>query len=171
MISEDTDNATSLQELEDGRLRSNGQDGAIDQPGREVVPVSRFRAQESEKALPTNATSGPLFNLSSPSATLQWSLESRLRQRMEGNGSPLYALTWSNWDMPAGTADLSAAGIGAPHIRQRLFWVANANGRGLQEHGQREKQPFNTAMELRQDGQRRHRATTRTARRTWRMYQ
>ena len=102
MISEDTDNATSLQESAAGLLPSSGQDGAIDQSGREAVPVSRFRAQESEKALPTNVTSGPLFNLSSPSAALQWSLESRLRQRMAGNGSPLYALTWSNWDMPAG---------------------------------------------------------------------
>lgn len=27
-------------------------------------------------------------------------------------------------------ADLCAAGVGAPHIRQRLFWVANANGAG-----------------------------------------
>jgi DNA (cytosine-5)-methyltransferase 1 len=26
-----------------------------------------------------------------------------------------------------GAADLCAAGLGAPHIRQRLFWVANAN--------------------------------------------
>ena len=28
-----------------------------------------------------------------------------------------------------GAADLSAAGIGAPHIRQRLYWVANATRR------------------------------------------
>jgi DNA (cytosine-5)-methyltransferase 1 len=27
-----------------------------------------------------------------------------------------------------GAADISAAGVGAPHIRQRLFWVADANG-------------------------------------------
>jgi len=27
-----------------------------------------------------------------------------------------------------GAADLCAAGIGAPHIRQRLYWVANSNG-------------------------------------------
>jgi DNA (cytosine-5)-methyltransferase 1 len=27
-------------------------------------------------------------------------------------------------------ADLCAAGVGAPHIRQRLFWVADAKGRG-----------------------------------------
>jgi DNA (cytosine-5)-methyltransferase 1 len=31
-----------------------------------------------------------------------------------------------------GAADLCAASIGAPHIRQRLYWVANAQGNGLQ---------------------------------------
>jgi DNA (cytosine-5)-methyltransferase 1 len=43
-----------------------------------------------------------------------------------------------------GAADLCAAGVGAPHIRQRLYWVAHANGwnaraEGLRrggEHGQ-----------------------------------
>lgn len=32
----------------------------------------------------------------------------------------------------AGCADLCAASIGAPHVRQRLFWVANTNSHGLQ---------------------------------------
>jgi DNA (cytosine-5)-methyltransferase 1 len=40
-----------------------------------------------------------------------------------------------------GIADLTVAGVGAPHIRQRLWWVADANGRfsgdgGLQSGGQ-----------------------------------
>lgn len=50
-----------------------------------------------------------------------------------------------------GCADLCAAGVGAPHIRQRLFWVADADGRitgdgNLQpsrEHGQ---QPENGGL-------------------------
>ena len=100
MMSEDTNNAISLPASVDGRLPLNGQDGA-DPSGLAVAHVSRFRARDSEKAMPTNATSGPLFNALSPSATLAWSLESRLRQRMAGNGCPLYDLT-SNWDMPAG---------------------------------------------------------------------
>lgn len=29
-----------------------------------------------------------------------------------------------------GAADLCAAGVGAPHIRQRLYWVADADGQG-----------------------------------------
>jgi DNA (cytosine-5)-methyltransferase 1 len=38
-----------------------------------------------------------------------------------------------------GAADLCAAGVGAPHIRQRLYWVADAassgSGAGLRDHG------------------------------------
>lgn len=31
-----------------------------------------------------------------------------------------------------GAVDLCAAGFGAPHIRQRLFWVGNANNQGME---------------------------------------
>lgn len=64
--------------------------------------VSRFRSLDSEKEMPTNATSGPLFTASSPSAALQGLLESRLRAFMDVNGSPEFALTWRQVDMPAG---------------------------------------------------------------------
>ena len=45
-----------------------------------------------------------------------------------------------------GAADLCAAGVGAPHIRQRLWWVANANGGDAsterqQRGGQQRQQP------------------------------
>jgi hypothetical protein len=70
--------------------------------GPALVRVSRFRALDSGKAMPINDTSGPLFTALSPSARLQSSLESRLRQRMDVNGSPEYALTWKLWDMPSG---------------------------------------------------------------------
>ena len=33
-----------------------------------------------------------------------------------------------------GGADLCAAGVGAPHIRQRLYWVADLLGAGLEGH-------------------------------------
>ena len=39
-----------------------------------------------------------------------------------------------------GCLDLSAAGAGAPHIRQRLFWVADADGYGAGTR-RRERQP------------------------------
>ena len=85
--SKDTGSATSLPESEDGRLRFGWRDGRkIGQSGLDHVPVSRFRAQDSEKDMPINATCGPLFNASSPSAALQLSLESRLHLRMDVNG-------------------------------------------------------------------------------------
>ena len=52
--------------------------------------------------MPTSATSGPLFTVSSPSAGLQSCLESRLRARLDVNGSPEFGLTWRPVDMPAG---------------------------------------------------------------------
>ena len=103
MTYEDMAKSTCSPESGDGPSPSASQDGlTIDQSGPAPVPVSRFRAQASDRDTPMPDTSGPLFSASSPSAALQWSLESRLRAAMEGSGSPLYALTWSNWDMPAG---------------------------------------------------------------------
>src|SRR6185369_5849264 len=99
----DIPNATSSQASADGATLFGSPDGQTTAPsGPAPVHVSRFRARASGKAMPTNDTSGPLFTASSPSAALQLSLESRLRARMAGSGSPLYALTWREADMPAG---------------------------------------------------------------------
>lgn len=51
-----------------------------------------------------------------------------------------------------GSADLCAASVGAPHIRQRLFWVAIANRDGRQEF---------SATRIHADGQRRDNASRR----------
>jgi len=96
-------NATFLLASEVGALPCAKPDGATAAPfGPEAARVSRFRAQDANKAMPTNDTSGPLFSASSPSASLQRSLENKLRARMGANGSPEYALIWKHWDMPAG---------------------------------------------------------------------
>lgn len=70
--------------------------------GPGAVPVSRFRAQDNKKAMPTNDTCGPLFIGLSPTANLQRCLENRLRARMDANGSPEYGLIWKELDMPSG---------------------------------------------------------------------
>ena len=102
-ISEATTSVTSSPESEAGRAHCNSQDGLTpDLFGPEAAHVSRFRARDSAKAMPTNDTCGPLFTSSSPSAGLQQSLESRLRERLGVNGSPEYELTWKEQDMPAG---------------------------------------------------------------------
>jgi hypothetical protein len=70
--------------------------------GQAPAHANRFRAQGSEEAKRTNGTSGLISTVSSRSAALQSALESRLRARMDVNGSPEYALTWKHWDMPSG---------------------------------------------------------------------
>ena len=73
-----------------------------DRSGQAHARANRSRSQGKVKGQTTSATSGPLFAASSPSANLQRALESRLRQRLDGRGSPLYALTWKHWDMLSG---------------------------------------------------------------------
>lgn len=101
--SEGTTSAISLPESAAGPTPSDLPDGPTTAPsGPAPVPVSRFRARASKRAMPTTDTSGPLFTNSSPSADLQRSLENRLRQNLDVNGSPEYALTWKMHDMPSG---------------------------------------------------------------------
>ena len=88
---------------EAGRSPCGGRESkALPESGQAPVPVSRFRARASVRGTPTSAIFGPLFTTSSPSADLQRCLESRLRARMDVNGSPEFVLTWKTWDMPAG---------------------------------------------------------------------
>lgn len=49
-----------------------------------------------------NVISGRTSIASSPTPTLQLSLESRLRQRLDGSGCLMYALTWRTWEMKSG---------------------------------------------------------------------
>ena len=102
-ISEDSPSATSSPESADGPAPSDSPDGPMTgRSGPDHAPVSRFRSRDSEKAMPIQDTSGPLFTTSSPSASLQRSLENRLHQNLDVNGSPEFALTWKAVDMPAG---------------------------------------------------------------------
>ena len=67
-------------------------------PGAVHASPSPLPGREREPT--TNGTCGRSSTGSSASASLQRSLESRLRARLEGLGSPLYSLTWKAWDMP-----------------------------------------------------------------------
>lgn len=84
--------------------------------GPDPVPASPSAPQASEAALSTPGsgcaweettpatpgTCGPPSGGSSRSADLQSCLESRLRALTDGRGSPLFALTWRQWDLPSG---------------------------------------------------------------------
>ena len=103
MSSKATPSAISSPGSAAGATLSGSPDGPTTGPsGPAPFPVSRFRALDSDVAMPIEDTCGPLFSGSSPSAGLQRSLESRLVELLDVNGSPEYALIWSTWDMPAG---------------------------------------------------------------------
>ena len=98
-----TINATSSQASADGVSRSGSQAGPTigpSGPARARASLSASQAKAPEPTTPD--TSGPSSLSSSASADLQRVLASKLRQRLEGIGSPLYALTWKAWDMPSG---------------------------------------------------------------------
>ena len=99
--STDTSASTCSPASPDGTSPSTSPDGAAP-CGPAPVPVSRFRARAKAQAMPTSDTSGPLFSASSPSASLQNSLENRLQANLAGSGCPLFGLTWKTWDMPSG---------------------------------------------------------------------
>jgi hypothetical protein len=99
----DTSNVTSLLASAVGPLPYNSPDGQqMNLFGPEAVPVNRLVVLEREWAKRMKGTSGPSSAASSQSAILQSSLESRLRARMDVNGSPEYVLTWKHWAMESG---------------------------------------------------------------------
>ena len=70
--------------------------------GPEAAPANPSPMPGSKKDSATNGTSGRSSIDSSRSAALQRSLESRLRARLDGHGSPLYVRKWKTWDMESG---------------------------------------------------------------------
>lgn len=93
--SKDLPSAISSVASEDGQELCISQDGVqTDLFGQEVPLVSLSQAQEIKKAKTTLDTSGLSSSISSESANLQQSLESRLRQQLDLGGSMIYKLTW-----------------------------------------------------------------------------
>jgi len=98
----DSSGATSSPGSADGIAHYDSPSGRQVFPfGQVPRPASRSVAPAKGRAKKIPATCGPSFDASSPSAVLQASLESRLRQRLDVNGSLEYSLTWKHWDMPA----------------------------------------------------------------------
>ena len=94
---------TSSPGLADGPTRSDLPSGPTTSPcGPDPAHVSHSRLQGNRKASTMTATSGPSSLDLSALADLQSSLASKLRRRLEGIGSPVYALTWKEWAMQSG---------------------------------------------------------------------
>lgn len=103
MKSHDTHSNTSSPESADGHLLCASRGGqTTDLFGLDHVPASRSASRAKAKEKPMNGTSGQCSVTSSPSANLQSRLASKLRARLAVNGSPMFALTWKDWDMPWG---------------------------------------------------------------------
>lgn len=94
---------TSSQGLADGvKLSSLPASNPPDDCGPGLVLANLSPRQAKERGLLTSATFGLPSSGSSNSADLQQCLASRLRQRLDVNGSPEYALTWKDWPMKWG---------------------------------------------------------------------
>jgi hypothetical protein len=102
-ISQDTPSATSSRGSADGASPCDSPDGrTLDLFGREVAPASLSVQPERARRPMTSATCGLNGFLSSASAALQSSLESRLRRQLDGAGSTLFSLIWKRKATPAG---------------------------------------------------------------------
>ena len=100
---------------------------AIGPSGPAPALASLSAAQARAEVSRTIGISGPRWPVSSASARLQSSLASRLKARLDGRGSTLFLLTWKEQATPAGrpfSLVFPAAGVGAPHLRHRTYWVA-----------------------------------------------
>lgn len=99
----DTDTPTSSPGSAVGRMPCVSQDGRMSGPyGPDPAPANLTPRQALERGMTTRGPYGGRGAGSSTSADLQLSLESRLRQKLDVNGSPEYVLTWKQWDMPSG---------------------------------------------------------------------
>src|SRR5690606_20761939 len=99
----DTPNATASPESAAGRMPSVSQDGPTAGPyGPDPALASLTPRQALEKGMTTRGPYGGRGDGSSTSVDLQLSLASKLRQKLDVNGSLEYALTWKQWDMLSG---------------------------------------------------------------------
>lgn len=103
MSYENTHSVTYSAESKAGRSHSEWLAGPTpDQSSPLRSLASRSVPLENEREKPTNATSGQSCSISSESLKYQTSVESKLRARMDLNGSMEYSLTWKARTTPAG---------------------------------------------------------------------
>lgn len=99
----DSPSVTSSPESASGALPCAPQVCQIAIPsGPDPVLASLSARQAKEMGLMTSGIYGQPSTISSASAALQRSLESRLRAKMQCLGSTLYTLTWKPWVTPSG---------------------------------------------------------------------
>ena len=101
----DTPNVTFLQDSGVGFTPLTLPDGRVIDPcGLALALASLSARQVKALGLRTSGIYGPPGSTSSRSASLQSSLENRLRARLSMLGSTLYTLTWKAWVTPSGVS-------------------------------------------------------------------
>ena len=101
----DTCSAISLPGSEAGPLPCDSQGGlSTSRSGPEAARANLSARQAKALGFLTSGTYGPPSTTSSHSASLQSSLESRLRASLSMTGSTLYTLTWKPWVTPSGVS-------------------------------------------------------------------
>lgn len=101
----DSPSAIFSPELASGAMPFGLQDGqTTDLFGLVPVRVNLSARQAKALGLMTSGTYGQPSTTLSKSATLQSSLESRLRAKLSSLGSTLYTLTWKPWVTPSGVS-------------------------------------------------------------------
>lgn len=129
----DTPNATSSPESEAGPLRCSSQDGPLlGRSGLDHVRASLSARQANKWGLLTSGTFGLRSSTSSTAAALQSSWVSRLQGPDGLVWLDLVQADLEGAGYACRAADLCAAGVGAPHLRQRLYWVADLHNTGLE---------------------------------------
>lgn len=98
---EDSPNAISSQGSADGHTQLGLLDGPMtDQCGQVHHHANHSQLQEASKEKTMNDTYGQFSSISSASASLQQSLESKLRAQLNTTGSMIYKLTWKQKATP-----------------------------------------------------------------------
>jgi len=95
--------------------------------GPEAVLANPLATPALAKASLTNVTFGQLGLGLSASAALTLSLANKLQAKARLNWFDLVRTDLEDQAYAVGALDLCAAGLGAPHLRQRLWWVADAD--------------------------------------------
>jgi len=123
--SPDTCNAISSLASADGPAPWLLPDGRLIDPSGLAAALANLSARQVKAmGLRTSGTYGPPGNISSRSAALQSSLESKLQVRLSGLGSTLYKLTWKAWATPSGVSRFRLR-ASVPRISEteRTGWV------------------------------------------------
>ena len=144
----DTCSAISLLGSEAGPLPCDSQGGlSTNRSGPEAARANLSARQAKALGLLTSGTYGPPSTTSSPSASLQSSLESRLRASLSMTGSTLYTLTWKPWVTPSGvsrsrlrasvrrTSEIETTGLATPVAHEARLGYQRRRGdtKGSQE--------------------------------------